>query len=45
MDAFVDFLSLKYIHQEFQVPKMQGFLNLNFSQFSWGVGCPLHKPY
>ena len=30
-------------HQEFQVPKMEGFLNL-IRPFL-GMGFPLHKPY
>ena len=34
----------KPIHQEFQVPEMEGFLNLIFGYFGGGVP-PLHKPY
>ena len=34
---------LKY-HQEFQVPKMEGFLNLMGGHFGDGK-IPLHKPY
>ena len=33
----------EFINQEFQVPKMEGFLNL--IRLFFGVGCPSHKPY
>ena len=35
---------MRYIHHKFQVPKMEGFLNLIRISFG-GVGFPLHKPY
>ena len=34
---------LVIFHQEFQVPKMEGFLNL--IRLFWGLGFPLHKLY
>ncbi len=37
--------NLTKLHQEFQVPKMEGFRNLIAGYF-WGVGeTPLHKAY
>ena len=34
----------RFCHQTFQVPKMEGFLNLHYKAILM-VGFPLHKPY
>ena len=34
-----------WCHQQFQVPEMEGFLNLNSRRFFWDGVSPYHKPY